>query len=118
MTFGSLAAISRNTKLQSGTCSPKWDGFSVRLFIVSKQENERELGELLSLLAHAFHVLFSVTTPELHIVEEDPHDDKFIECAVALRADFVISGGKALTGIQDYMGIRIVTPGEFIDGSM
>jgi len=77
--------------------------------------NERELSELLSLLAHGFHVLFSARTPTLHVVEEDPDDDKFIECAVALKADFVISGDKNLIAIQDYMSIRIVTPKEFLD---
>jgi len=80
--------------------------------------NERELSELLSLLAHGFHVLFSARTPNLHVVGEDPDDDKFIECAVALEADFVISGNKALTAIQDYMGMRIVTPREFLDRCM
>ena len=78
-------------------------------------KNERELSELLNLFAHGFHITFSAKTPELHLVEEDPHDDKFIECAVALKADFIISGDNSLTAIQDYMGIRIVTPKEFVD---
>jgi len=78
-------------------------------------KNERELSELLSLFAHGFHVLFSAKTPELHLVEEDPDDDKFIECAVALKADFIISGDKALIAIQVYMGIRIFSPKEFLD---
>jgi len=78
-------------------------------------KNERELSELLHLFAHGFHVLFSAKTPELHLVEEDADDDKFIECAVALKADFIISGDKALIAIQDYMGIRIFSPKEFLD---
>jgi hypothetical protein len=48
------------------------------------------------------------------VVNEDPEDDKFIECAVALNAEVIISGDKALTGIENYMGIRIVTPKEFL----
>ena len=78
-------------------------------------QDEKELDELLGLFAHGFHVLFSVKTPDLHLVEEDPDDDKFIECAVALKADFVISRVKNLTAIKDYMGIKIVTPKEFLD---
>jgi putative PIN family toxin of toxin-antitoxin system len=78
-------------------------------------QNERELGELLNLFARGFNVLFSANTPELHLVNEDPDDDKFIECAVALKAYFVISGDKNLIAIQDYMSIRIVTPKEFLD---
>jgi predicted nucleic acid-binding protein len=38
----------------------------------------------------------------------------FIECAVALKAKFVISGDKALKAIQDYMNIKIVSPKEFL----
>ena len=52
--------------------------------------------------------------PELHILEKDPDDNKFIECAVALKADFIISGDKVLTEVQDYMGIKIVNPKEFL----
>ncbi len=78
-------------------------------------QNERELGELLGLFARGFHVQFTAKTPELHIVEEDPDDDKFIECAVALKARVVISGDKALRAIQNYMGIQIVTPKDFLE---
>jgi putative PIN family toxin of toxin-antitoxin system len=77
-------------------------------------QDERELSELLGLFARGLHVLFTAKTPKLHIVEDDPDDNKFIECAVALKADFIISGDKALTAIQDYMGIKIVNPKEFI----
>jgi putative PIN family toxin of toxin-antitoxin system len=77
-------------------------------------QNERELDELLGLFARGFHVLFTAKTPELHVVEEDPDDDKFIECAVALKAAFVISGDKNLTAVQEYMGIKMVTPREFL----
>ena len=79
-------------------------------------EAERELGELLGLFAHGLHALFAAKTPELHVVHEDLADDKFIECAVALRADFIIPGDKSLRAIEDYMGIKIVTPKEFLDG--
>ena len=78
-------------------------------------QNERELGELLALFARGFSVQFTAKTPELHVVKEDPDDDKFIECAVALNAEVIISGDRALTGIKNYMGIRIVTPKEFLD---
>jgi putative PIN family toxin of toxin-antitoxin system len=78
-------------------------------------EGEQELSELLGLFAHGIHVLFTAKTPELHIVEEDPDDDKLIECAVALKAACIISGDKRLLAIGDYMGITIMTPREFLD---
>jgi len=77
-------------------------------------QNERELEELLSLFASGLHIVFTTSTPQLHIVADDPDDNKFIECAVALKADCVVSGDKALIEIKDYMGIKIVTPKEFL----
>ncbi len=78
-------------------------------------QNEKELGELLGLFARGFHVQFTAKTTDLRIVEEDPDDDKFIECAVALNAKVVISGDKALRAIEKYMGIQIFTPREFLE---
>lgn len=77
-------------------------------------KNEPELEELLNLFAGGYHVLFTSKTPRLTVVEDDPDDNKFIECAVALKAHFVVSGDKALTAIQDYMGIKIVAPRQFL----
>ena len=79
-------------------------------------QNEKELDELLSFFAYGFHVVFTATTPELHVVEKDPDDNKFIECAVALKADFIITGDKALIEIQDYMSIKIISPKDFLSG--
>jgi putative PIN family toxin of toxin-antitoxin system len=78
-------------------------------------QNEKELGELLDLFAQGFHVLFTTKTPKLNVIEKDPDDNKFIECSVALKADAVISGDKAVIEIKDYMGIKIYTPKDFLD---
>lgn len=77
-------------------------------------EGEHELGELLELLARGTHILFTAAPPKLSIVSADPADDKFIECAVALRADAVVTGDKALLEVGSYMGIRILNPRELL----
>ena len=76
-------------------------------------QNEAELDELLSLFARGFHMVFAAKTPELSVVS-DADDNKFIECAVALKAKYIVSGDKALTSIQNYAGIKILSPREFI----
>lgn len=81
-------------------------------------QNEDELEELLNLFAQGFHIIFTHKTPKLRLVEEDPGDDKFIECAVALKCKFIISGDKALLAVQNYIGIKIITPKEFLDTYM
>ena len=75
-------------------------------------DEEDEFEELISLFAKGFNIIFTTKTPKINIVN-DPDDDKFIECAVALKAKVVISGDKALTAIGEYMGIEIVTPHQF-----
>ena len=77
-------------------------------------QDEKEIEELLGLFAHGFHVVFTAKTPELHIVGKDPDDNMFIECAVALKAGFIITGDKALKAIKEYMNIKIVGPNEFL----
>lgn len=74
-----------------------------------------ELDELLKLFARGYHIVFTHTTPSLKIIADDPDDDKFIECAVALDAKYVISGDKALLSVENYMGIKILSPREFLE---
>lgn len=78
-------------------------------------QSEPELEELLGLFAHGFHVLFTAKTPTLNIVEKDPDDNKFIECAVALDSEFIISGDKAVQQIKNYMNIKVQSPKQFLE---
>lgn len=77
-------------------------------------EEGPEIGELLDLLAQGYHISFITKTPSLKIVRKDPADDKLIECAVAAKAEAIISGDKGLKVIKDYMGIKILSPEEFL----
>jgi hypothetical protein len=77
-------------------------------------DNTPELEELLKLFATGFHIVFTTRTPEIHVAA-DPDDDKFIACALALKAGYVVSGDKALVDVRLYQGIRIVTPREFLE---
>ena len=77
-------------------------------------QGEHELKALLTLFAQGHYILFAAKTPTLSIVEKDSNDNKFIECAVALHADGIISGDKAVTAIKEYMGIKIFTSRQFL----
>jgi hypothetical protein len=77
-------------------------------------EGEPEFGELMDLFARGHNILFAAEAPKLMVVKADPGDDKFIECAVALKAELIITGDKALTDTGNYMGVRIVSPAEFL----
>ena len=76
---------------------------------------EREILEILQLFAHGFNSLFARKTPELEIVEDDPDDNKFFECAVAFTANFIVSGDKKILELEEYIGIKVVSPKQFVD---
>ena len=48
----------------------------------------------------------------------DPDDDKFLACALASNAEYVISGDKALRRVSGYEGIAVVSPRQFVDMSL
>lgn len=76
-------------------------------------KEEEEIKELLSLFAKGVNIVFTTRTPQIRVVKDDPDDDKFIECAIALKAEVIITGDKALKAMGEYMGIKILTPLEF-----
>jgi uncharacterized protein len=51
----------------------------------------------------------------LHVMEEDPDDDRVLECAVAGRADAIISGDGHLLTLANFRGIPIMRVRQFLD---
>ena len=51
----------------------------------------------------------------LAVVQRDPDDDKFLECAVAGRATYLVTGDRDLRERNSYRGIVILTVGEFLE---
>ena len=78
-------------------------------------KNKQEIIKLTKLFAEGYNSIFTTKTPYLKIVEDDPNDTKFLECAVALDSKGIISGDKHLTDIKKYIDIEIMSPREFID---
>jgi len=48
------------------------------------------------------------------MIKEDPGDDKFIWCALAGNAKFIISGDRHLLALKFYRKIKILSPADFI----
>jgi uncharacterized protein len=58
-----------------------------------------------------------LVTPDIHIaaVKDDPTDNRILECAVAGRSDYIVTGDKHLLRLVQFREIRIVTPAEFLE---
>ena len=81
-------------------------------------KNQKEIQDLTKLFAEGYNSIFTAKTPKIEIVENDPDDNKFIECAVALDSKIIVSGDKHLKEIKKYIDIDIMSPKEFIDASI
>ena len=51
---------------------------------------------------------------QLIVVQDDPDDNKFIECAVECRANYIISGDRHLLNLKEYEGIKLIKSSEFL----
>lgn len=56
----------------------------------------------------------------IDVVEEvkgvcaDPADDKFLACALAASAEYLVSGDKAFIDLKQYKSVKIIKPSEFL----
>jgi putative PIN family toxin of toxin-antitoxin system len=53
-------------------------------------------------------------TGDLHIVADDPDDDKFVECALLAGAAAIVSGDHHLLDLGGYEGIPVLSAAEFV----
>ena len=88
------------------------------------------LDELLGILARKFsrdaeelaHVavflaglaLFVKPRRRLHVVKDEP-DNRILECALAGRAEAIVTGDRALLALREYGGVPIITLRDYLD---
>jgi predicted nucleic acid-binding protein len=53
----------------------------------------------------------------LGVIDDDPDDDRVLECAVEGRADMIVSGDRHLLKLAKYQGVPIVTVRQFMDST-
>ncbi|MEE8167666.1 MAG: putative toxin-antitoxin system toxin component, PIN family [Candidatus Hydrothermarchaeales archaeon] len=62
------------------------------------------------LLRYLIDISIKVTPKEnVEVIKEDPDDNKFLDCAVAGKADYIVSGDRHLLKLKEHKGIKIVT---------
>ena len=86
------------------------------LRVLAYPEFQLSEGEIKELIEEELLPFVQIIKPGLrvHVIKRDPSDNKFLECAVAGKADVVISGDKELLAIRHYRQVRIHTPSQFL----
>ena len=51
----------------------------------------------------------------LVVVHRDPDDNKFVECAVAGRARYLVTGDRDLRDLKSYRRVTVLTVGQFLE---
>lgn len=78
-------------------------------------DDETLFYRLVSVFEKNFNLLFVNNPREQLWIKEDPADNKFIACAVALKAEYIVSGDAHLRKLKTFEKIRIVSPAEMLE---
>ena len=74
----------------------------------------KDAGELLSLFKARKNMEMVTPSRRLKVIQEDPADNKFLECAIEARAEYIISADKHLRNLRKHEGVRIVSSDSFL----
>jgi|SRR3712207_5545332 len=74
--------------------------------------SEEEITKLITEMEQVAVVV--VPHVRLRVVKNDPDDNKFLECAVATNAAYIVSGDKELLILSHYQNIYILKPAFFV----
>jgi len=77
-------------------------------------EGEPERDEIAALFTGGYQSVFTAKPAGLKIADLDPDDVKFIECAVSLQAEWIVTGDRGLLRMRQYGRTSITSPAEFL----
>lgn len=75
--------------------------------------SEAQMRAFVGELAH-----YAIRTPgalTLTVIEDDPADNRYLECAIEGAADFLVTGDGLLLNLGAYQGVTMLTPRAFLD---
>jgi putative PIN family toxin of toxin-antitoxin system len=51
----------------------------------------------------------------IDVVKADPDDNRILDCAIAGKSEYLVTGDNHLLDIGQFRGVKIVTPAEFLE---
>ena len=91
----------------SGPIFREYQAVIHRFARISKHKRQKLLGKIRQ------HALWFSPTEELNIIQRDPTDNKFLECAAVAQADFLVTGDDHLLALGSFRQTRILTLSRF-----
>ena len=66
---------------------------------------------------HAVYLKAVAVQPpnRLNVIQQDPADNRLLECAQAGKADYIVSGDQHLLRLKSFDRVRILTPRAFLE---
>ena len=74
--------------------------------------SQKKIDDEVRLLFKLSKIVIPINT--LNIIKDDPSDNKILECALAGKADYIISGDEHLLQLREYNGIKIMKTVDFL----
>jgi putative PIN family toxin of toxin-antitoxin system len=74
--------------------------------------SEQQIRHFLHLLAR--QAVAVAPSQQLTVIEADPTDNRYLECALAAEAEVIVSGDRHLLALGEYEGIQILSPAGFL----
>jgi hypothetical protein len=72
--------------------------------------------QIIHSIRNAIEDLAEVVMPQevVKAIENDPDDNRILECALESKANLIISGDRHLLDLKQYRSIKIITPSDFL----
>jgi len=116
---GPPAEIIRKWRAQSFAWVSSAELFAELKRVIQSPEIRRFLAwdedEVADFLAAVSQIVRTVTPAQtLHVIEDDPADNRVLEAAIEADAEYIVTGDKALLSLETCEGIPIITPVRFL----
>jgi len=73
---------------------------------------EKRIQRFLRLLAR--QAVAAAPSQLLTVIEVDPDDNRYLECALEAEAEVIVSGDRHLLALGEYEGVQILSPAGFL----
>ncbi|MBI2653033.1 putative toxin-antitoxin system toxin component, PIN family [Candidatus Woesearchaeota archaeon] len=73
---------------------------------------KQEIDDIVNAVLYFTHLI--EPKESVKVINDDPKDDKILDCAVACNADFIVSQDNHLLNLKTFRGIKIASPKEFL----